>query len=128
MTAPRQAMLAPRYAAIAGLVGRGEWTTYGDVSVAVHGSARFARHVGRAAARFAPFPNALRVLASGGAVAAGWRGANGEGPDACRARLEREGVHFTAGRADPARRVTWEALIQRADAASLPRASTIALF
>ena len=118
---------AARYAAIAALVSRGEWTTYGDISIAVHGSPRYARHVGRAAASFGPFPNAPRVLARGGTIAAGWRGAHGEGPEACREHLEREGVAFIAGRADPARRITWEQLIGRADAASVPRAMTIVL-
>ena len=119
---------AERYAAIAGLVERGEWTTYGDISIAVHGSPRYARHVGRAASSYEPFPNAPRVLASGGRVAAGWRGAHGEGPETCRAHLEREGVVFVVGRADPACRITWELLIHRADAASVPRATSIALF
>lgn len=113
------------YAAIGGLVERGEWTTYGDISVVVHGSRRYARHVGRAAATYEPFANAQRVLGSGGLVAAGWRDAHGDGPAACRRRLEREGVDFVGGRADPRRGITWEDLIARADAAGLPRAAVI---
>ena len=115
-----------RYAAIAGLVARGEWTTYGDISIAIHGSPRYARHVGRAAASLDGFPNALRVLASGGVIAAGWRGHDGEGPDACRTRLEGEGVRFRAGRADPARYRPWEELLRRADTAGIARTPTIA--
>jgi hypothetical protein len=96
--------------------------------VAVHGTRRYARHVGRAAATLNGFPHAARVLAHGGTVATAWRGPGGEGPESCRLWLEREGVAFVAGRADPARKVGWETLIARADALGLARAATIAPF
>lgn len=103
----------------------GEWTTYGDIGIAVHGMPGFARHVGRAAATADGFPNAERVLASGGRIAAGWRTETGDGPEACRERLESQGLAFVAGRADPARHVGWEELIARADAAGIARAPVI---
>ena len=115
------------YASLAGLVRTGEWTTYGDIGIAAHGVTGFARHVGRAAATARGFPNAERVLASGGRIAPGWRSATGEGPEACRRRLESQGLRFIAGRADPDRCVDWEELIARADAAGMPRAPVIGL-
>ena len=115
----------PRYAAIAALVGRGEWTTYGDISVVAHGTVRYARHVGRAAATEDGFPDAERVLAAGGRIAPGWRAENGGGPDECRRRLEAQGVRFVGERADPGRHVGWEELLARADAAGVARAALI---
>src|SRR4051812_42500962 len=50
------------YLAMAGHVRAGEWTTYGDISIAVRGDTKAARAVGRAAATLAHFPNAHRVL------------------------------------------------------------------
>jgi alkylated DNA nucleotide flippase Atl1 len=115
---------AARYAALAALVERGEWTTYGDIAVAAHGSARFARHVARAATA-GRLPHAARVLAAGGRIASGWRDDAGGGPDACRDRLLDEGLTFVGGRADPQRAVLWEELLARADLAGVPRAPVI---
>jgi alkylated DNA nucleotide flippase Atl1 len=113
------------YAALAGLIRAGEWTTYGDIGIAAHGVPGFARHVGRAAATADGFPHAERVLASGGRIAAGWRTETGEGPEACRERLEEQGVTFFSGRADPARHVGWEELLARADEAGIECADVI---
>lgn len=102
------------YVRIAGLVGPGEWCTYGDISTAARGDARAARAVGRAAATHPRFPAAHRVLRSGGTIAEEWGGAEGLGPAECRRRLEAEGVVFTAdGRAGPEFRVTWDELVLR---------------
>ncbi|MBM4407036.1 MAG: hypothetical protein FJ038_00205 [Chloroflexi bacterium] len=123
MTATAEAR--PRYAAIAALVGRGEWTTYGDISVVAHGTARYARHVGRAAATEEAFPNAERVLAAGGRIAPGWRAEHGAGPGECRRRLEAQGVRFVRDRADPGQRVGWEDLLARSDAADVARTAVL---
>ena len=103
------------YLRMASLVQPGEWCTYGDVSAAVRGDARAARAVARAAATHPGFPNAHRVLRSGGVIAKGWGGDDGPGPAECRRRLEAEGVVFTPdGRAGPEFRVTGEELVLRA--------------
>jgi alkylated DNA nucleotide flippase Atl1 len=93
------------YARVAGEVRWGEWTTYGDVGLAAHGHPGNARQVGWAAATWAGFPNAHRVLQAGGRIAAGWRDLAGGGPAECQQLLEAEGIHFQNGRADPARYV-----------------------
>lgn len=98
---------------VARLVGAGEWTTYGDISGAVCGSARWARAVGRAAATFDEFPNAHRVLRADGSIARGTGPCSREG--GVRRKLESEGVPFRAGRADPTRRVHWDELRRRLD-------------
>lgn len=93
---------------IAGLVGRGEWTSYGDISAAALGHKRAARLVGNLAAVDPRFPNAHRVLTSEGRVSR---------PDGrvetARGRLRGEGVAFGGGRADPSRRVHWDELQRR---------------
>jgi uncharacterized protein len=107
---PQHWRLARRYrigsrafARVAGLVGAGEWTTAGDVSVAVRGDLRAAESVVRAGLSH-------RVLAEGTA--------EGE----LRRRLEEEGVRFLEdGRADPRQRVSWDELTRRGDAAEQRR-------
>jgi alkylated DNA nucleotide flippase Atl1 len=103
--------MPPTYADIAGHLRRGEWTSYGDISAAVHGSFRAARAVGRAAATDDDFPNAHRVLRADGSIS---RGAAGGDVARVRARLEGEGIGFDRqGRADPALRVEWDELARR---------------
>jgi alkylated DNA nucleotide flippase Atl1 len=94
-------------------VGAGEWTTYGDIALAVHGDVRAAREVGWAAAKYPAFPNAHRVLKAGGLIAAGWRDHQGRGPEECQRLLEAEGIAFTGDRADPQRHVPAHVLFQR---------------
>ena len=102
------------YADVARFIEPGEWTSYGDVAQAVHGSPGAARAVGRTTSTSDDFPNAHRVLRADGSVAAG------SGPCAHRAKpvqelLQDEGVAFDArGRADQAHRVTWDELARRA--------------
>lgn len=86
---------------MAGLVARGEWTTYGDVAWAAGG--RSARLVGSLAAQHPDFPNAHRVLDAGGHV----RRPTVRQSSASRARLESEGVRFQGTVADRERRVRW---------------------
>ncbi len=103
------------YLSIARLVRAGEWTTYGDLSIAVRGDTNASRAVGRLAATHPGFPNPHRVLRAGGGPADAGRA----WPEECRRRLEAEGVRFVSGGlADPARYVEWHELISRRDAAS----------
>ncbi|MGH2754239.1 MAG: MGMT family protein [Actinomycetota bacterium] len=90
-----------RFAGVARLVRRGEWTSYGDIAAAA-GVPRAARAVGRDAATSDDFPNAHRVLRHDGTVAGSYAdGSEREGR--VRRLLENEGVLFSAaGRADPA--------------------------
>lgn len=111
---------APAYMRIAAHVLRGEWTTYGDISIAVMGSPKGARGVGRAAATLPDFPNPHRVLMEGGTVNPNWRSDDGLGPEECERRLREEGVRLDdEGRADRAQRVAWEELMRRDAVASL---------
>jgi alkylated DNA nucleotide flippase Atl1 len=114
--APSYRPNASLYAAMAAHVRPGEWTTYGDLSVAVRGDVRGARAVGRAAAAMDGFPNAHRVLREGGRIAPAWVDGRGRGPEECRHRLRREGIRFLGERADPRRRVPWEELLRRSQA------------
>jgi alkylated DNA nucleotide flippase Atl1 len=97
----------------AGLVlQRGEWSTYGDFSVAVYGNKGGARAVGRIAATNPAFPNAYRVLDQHGRVKPDWSGYGG-GPERCRELLESEGVSFEDDRADRAKRIYPEEIESR---------------
>jgi 6-O-methylguanine DNA methyltransferase, DNA binding domain len=60
--------LADPYLIMASHVRWGEWTTYGDISIAVRGDTKAARAVGRAAATLEHFPNPHRVLWNGGRI------------------------------------------------------------
>ena len=109
--------LEDRIVAVARLVRKGEWTTYGDISAAATGSARAARAVARAAAVSADFPHAHRVLRADGTVARGDGPRRAERVNRARSELAAEGVAFSlAGRADPAARVYWDELAKRAGA------------
>jgi alkylated DNA nucleotide flippase Atl1 len=92
---------------VAALVGRGEWTTYGEIARVALGG-RAARVVGGAAAR-GLLGNAHRILLAGGRISPGWGGEAEE----CRKRLESEGIRFRNGRADPVRHLTWLDLAAR---------------
>jgi alkylated DNA nucleotide flippase Atl1 len=72
-----------------------EWTTYGDISIAVRGDTKAARGVGQAAAALAAFPHPERVLMEGGRINPKWRDSEGRGPDSCRQLLEKQGVRST---------------------------------
>jgi alkylated DNA nucleotide flippase Atl1 len=98
---------------MASRVRRGEWTTYGDISIAVRGDTKAARSVGRAAAAVPTFPHPERVLMDGGVINPNWHDSEGRGPDYCKQLLEEQGVTFADDRADPSRRVTWDELRRR---------------
>jgi len=120
--APRYRPTADPYLRIASLVGPGEWTTYGDVSIAVRGDNRGARAVGRAAAKLDHFPNPHRVINAGGLIPPGWHHTDNDepNPDECRRRLKAEGVKFDreSGRALREFYVPWDELVSRADGLS----------
>lgn len=107
---------------IASVVGSGEWTTYGDVSIAVRGDTRAARAVGRAAATLPEFPNPHRVLKEGGVIPPGWHSTDSSTPDPeeCRRRLVAEGIEFDpeTGRASRTFYVPWDVLVERAELAA----------
>jgi alkylated DNA nucleotide flippase Atl1 len=93
---------------------RGEWTTYGDVAIAVADNVRLARTVGRVAAKNAAFSNPHRVLNKGGVVPPEWKDDDGRGPEECERRLREENVPFEEdGRAAPSARIGWEEIKAR---------------
>ena len=104
------------YLAIAQLVVAGEWTTFDDISLVVHGDLRHGREVVRASVDLPDFP-AHRVLPPGGQVPRGWRSYATKTPDPgeCVRLLCGEGVPVDGeGRAARAHRVGWDLLAERA--------------
>ena len=117
---PQRWRLAPRYRTtsivfmrMASRVRDGEWTTYGDISIAVQGDTKAARGVGQAAAALANFPHPERVLMDGGRINPKWRDSKNRGPEYCRELLEHQGIRFENDLAAPAQRVTWDELRRR---------------
>jgi alkylated DNA nucleotide flippase Atl1 len=108
---------------MASFVEAGEWTTYGDVGIAVRGDTFAARTVGRAAATPADFPNPHRVLQEDGRIPEGWHSSEGKGPEECERRLNLEGVTFVDGVADKTRRVMWDVARARSEAAATSEGS-----
>lgn len=116
--APRYRGVSDPYLRLAGLVRSGEWTTYGDISIAARGDTLGARAVGRAAATLPHFPNPHRVLWSGGRVPSAWKSHESATPDPqeCVRRLELEGVGFDdRGQASRAHYVSWDTLVERSE-------------
>jgi alkylated DNA nucleotide flippase Atl1 len=97
------------------LIDEGEWTTYGDFSIAVYDSPRMALTVARIAAHHPAFSNPHRLLRAGGSVSPEWRDEDGDqGPEECKRRLANEGVwDEAADRAKEDRFVGWEELRRR---------------
>jgi alkylated DNA nucleotide flippase Atl1 len=91
------------------VIPEGFWTAYGELGLAATGRPNAARAVARCASRTSAFPNAWRVIHADGSIPDGW-GGGGAGPQRCRERLESEGVTFTNGRADPAKKILAEEL------------------
>ncbi|MDG4764202.1 MGMT family protein [Solwaraspora sp. WMMD406] len=117
---PQRWRLAPRYRTtsvvfmrMASRVREGEWTTYGDISIAVRGDTKAARGVGQAAAALANFPHPERILMEGGRINPKWRDSQNRGPEYCRQLLESQGVRFDNDLADASQRVTWDELRRR---------------
>jgi alkylated DNA nucleotide flippase Atl1 len=92
------------------LVPEGQWTTYGDIAIAVSGNIRVARAVSRVAAKNPAFANPHRVLEKGGAIPPGWKDDEGKGPEECERRLLREGIELVNGKAPSHLRVNHEEL------------------
>jgi hypothetical protein len=104
------------YLAIAQLITAGEWTTFDDISLVVHGDLRHGREVVRAAVELPDFP-AHRVLPPGGQVPAAWRSfaSKTADPGECVRLLAGEGVPVDgSGRASRARYIGWDQLAERA--------------
>lgn len=117
---PQRWRLAPRYRTtsvvfmrMASRLREGEWTTYGDISIAVRGDTKAARGVGQAAAALANFPHPERILMEGGRINPKWRDSQNRGPEYCRQLLESQGVRFDNDLADARQRVTWDELRRR---------------
>jgi alkylated DNA nucleotide flippase Atl1 len=93
-------------------VAKGEWTTYGDFSIAIYDSSKMALTVARIASRHPAFANPHRVLQAGGTVSPKWRDEDEDkGPEECIRRLTEEGVWDGAKqRANTAGFVDWEEL------------------
>lgn len=112
--APRYRNTAPVFKRLASRLRTGEWTTYGDISIAVRGDTKAARGVGRAAAKIADFPHPERVLMDGGRINQNWVDGEGRGPDHCMRLLVEQGIAFDdEGRADKGQRVAWDELRRR---------------
>jgi alkylated DNA nucleotide flippase Atl1 len=115
--APRYRGVSDPYLRMAGHVRAGEWTTYGDISIAVRGDTKAARAVGQAAAMLHEFPSPHRVLWSGGRIPPTWRtpGTAEPTPQVCRHRLVVEGVPFDTvkGTAGRDHYVSWDVLVER---------------
>jgi alkylated DNA nucleotide flippase Atl1 len=96
-------------------IKKGEWTTYGDFSIAVYESPRMALTVARLAHHHPAFANPHRVLQSGGTVSSEWRDEdNDHGPEECKRRLSSEGAWLDAfDYAKPDRFVGWQELSKR---------------
>lgn len=104
------------YLAIAQLVTAGEWTTFDDISLVVHGNLRHGRAVVRAAVELPDFP-AHRVLPPGGRVPPAWRSfaTKTADPGECVRLLTGEGVPVDVdGRASRAHYISWDLLAERA--------------
>ncbi|MGH2852688.1 MAG: hypothetical protein ACRDLF_00645 [Solirubrobacteraceae bacterium] len=104
------------YLAIAQLVAPGEWTTFDDISLVVHGDLRHGREVIRTSVESPDFP-AHRVLPPGGQVPSAWRSYATKTPDRseCVRLLCGEGVPVDSdGRASRAHRIGWDLLAERA--------------
>jgi hypothetical protein len=115
--APQFRATADPYLDAAERVRSGEWTTEGDISIAVRGDTRGVPAVGRAASTLDEFPNAHRVLHPGGVLPDERRSTDAHAvldPEDCRQLLENEGVTFDAdGRARHEHYVPWHVLVER---------------
>jgi alkylated DNA nucleotide flippase Atl1 len=111
------------------VIATGEWTTYGDIAIAVGGNVRLARSVASVAAKNPTFANPHRVLLKGGVIAPDWRDDDGKGPEECERRLRADGVDLDEdGIADPKARIGYEELQARlaehaVDDAGMPAAA-----
>jgi hypothetical protein len=96
-------------------IAKGEWTTYGDFSIAVYDSSKMGLTVAQVARRHPAFANPHRILQSEGTVSPNWRDEDDDkGPEECIRRLTEEGVWDAArDRAKDAHFVKWEELRRR---------------
>jgi alkylated DNA nucleotide flippase Atl1 len=105
---------------VAGLVEKGEVTTYGDISQVVYGHSQAGLAIGRVANTGTDFPNPHRVLEMGGLIPKDWTTTDGShGVEECIRRLREEdgvevgeanGRHFVT---PPTVIIGWQELAQR---------------
>ena len=94
------------------LIEKGEWTTYGDLAVAVSGNVKRARSVARIASTNPAFANPHRVLNAGGKIHPDWHDDEGLGPEECERRLRKDGISFVDGKAQGIR-INYETIQER---------------
>jgi alkylated DNA nucleotide flippase Atl1 len=94
----------------------GYWVTYGDIAIAAFDNPKLARVVARVAAHNPAFANPHRVLATGGAIANGWKDDEGNGPEECVRLLKADGIELAYGHAPENRRMHHDELKARLDA------------
>jgi alkylated DNA nucleotide flippase Atl1 len=100
---------------VGALVQPGEWTTYDDIALAVHGDRSRARAVRRASESLPRFP-AHRVLAPGGRVPDAWRNHASTSAAECIRQLTAENVIVDRDqRASRAHYVSWDILTERSE-------------
>lgn len=97
------------------LIEAGEWTTYGDFSIAVYDNVNMALPVARVAAHHPAFASPHRLLQAKGSVSEGWHDEQGNhDPEECKGRLREEHVWDDAtDSAQPDKRIGWEELQTR---------------
>lgn len=116
--ASKYRLSAPPFVRAAELVQEGEWTTFGDISIAVLGHTRSAGAIEQLFACLHHSPTRHRLLRAGGQIPSRWTSSADVGAAEFHRRLEAEGVAFDNDRPDPARRVCWDTLIHRGTCAS----------
>lgn len=95
------------------LIPDGRWTTYGDFAIAVYGSNKMARTVGRVASRNPVFVKPQRVLWADGEIKDAWKDDEGRGPEECEERLAKEEIGVVNRHADPSCFIGWHELKTR---------------
>lgn len=123
MTVPGSATSGQRLCAeIDALVRAGEWAAYGDVGFVAYGNYHSGQAAGTAIAKYSN-ERGVRTLRYDGTVSPHfeWTFENGAtpGPEVQRVLLEREGVRFTNGHADPNQQVSALMLLTRSVQAGL---------
>ena len=114
--APAFRGMSDPYVRIAGLVRSGEWTTYGDISIAARDNTSAARAVGRAAATLPHFPTPHRACGTEAASRRTGRAGLAPRRTPTAPPAARRGLTFDdKGRASRAHYVSWDVLKERSE-------------